>query len=143
MNLFYYIFYRFAHFYRRCGTPSPDLSAHNALCSIQLITILILAMTCRKIFPQIVEWNSIVFYIVILCICPILHTIQWLKCRNMYDKLQIIKIIETINIRYLYNFLKIKITYRYRMYIYISIQILIKWRYIEYEDSIIEKKISI
>ena len=88
MNLFYYIFYRFAHFYRRCGTPSPDLSAHNALCSIQLITILILAMTCRKIFPQIVEWNSIVFYIIILCICPILHTIQWLKCRNMYDKLQ-------------------------------------------------------
>ena len=88
MNLFYYIFYRFAHFYRRLGTPSPDLSAHNALCIIQLITILILAMTCRKIFPQIVEWNSIVFYIVILCICPILHTIQWLKCRNMYDKLQ-------------------------------------------------------
>ena len=88
MNLFYYIFYRFAHFYRRLGTPSPDLSAHNALCIIQLITILILAMTCRKIFPQIVEWNSIVFYIIILCICPILHTIQWLKCRNMYDKLQ-------------------------------------------------------
>ena len=88
MNLFYYIFYRFAHFYRRFGTPSPDLSAHNALCFIQLITIFLLAMTCRKIFPQIVEWNSIVFYIVILCICPILHTIQWLKCRNMYDKLQ-------------------------------------------------------
>ena len=88
MKLFYYIFYRCAHFYSRLGTPSPDLSAHNALCIIQLITILILAMTCRKIFPQIVEWNSIVFYIVILCICPILHTIQWLKCRNMYDKLQ-------------------------------------------------------
>ena len=63
--------------------------------------------------------------------------------KNVYDKLQIIKIIQTINIRYLYNLLKIKITYRNRMYIYISIQILIKWRYIEYEDSIIEKKISI
>ena len=61
----------------------------------------------------------------------------------MYDKIQIIKIIETINIRYLYNLLKIKIIYRNRMYIYISIQIFIKWRYIEYEDSIIEKKISI
>ncbi len=61
----------------------------------------------------------------------------------MYDKIQIIKIIQTINIRYLYNLLKIKIIYRNRMYIYISIQILIKWRYIEYEDSIIEKKISI
>ena len=61
----------------------------------------------------------------------------------MYDKIQIIKIIQTINIRYLYNLLKIKIIYRNRMYIYISIQIFIKWRYIEYEDSIIEKKISI
>lgn len=61
----------------------------------------------------------------------------------MYDKIQIIKIIQTINIRYLYNLLKIKIIYRNRMYIYISIQILLKWRYIEYEDSIIEKKISI
>lgn len=61
----------------------------------------------------------------------------------MYDKIQIIKIIQTINIRYMYNLLKIKIIYRNRMYIYISIQILIKWRYIEYEDSIIEKKISI
>ena len=45
--------------------------------------------------------------------------------------------------KYLYNLLKIKIIYRNRMYIYISIQIFIKWRYIEYEDSIIEKKISI
>ena len=61
----------------------------------------------------------------------------------MYDKIQIIKIIQTINIRYLYNLLKIKIIYRDRKYFYISIQILIKWRYIEYEDSIIEKKISI
>lgn len=61
----------------------------------------------------------------------------------MYDKIQIIKTIQTINIRYMYNLLKIKIIYRNRMYIYISIQILIKWRYIEYEDSIIEKKISI
>ena len=61
----------------------------------------------------------------------------------MYDKIHIIKIIQTINIRYLYNLLKIKIIYRNRMYIYISIQILIKWRYIEYEDSIIEKKIPI
>ena len=61
----------------------------------------------------------------------------------MYDKIQIIKIIQTFNIRYLYNLLKIKIIYRNRMYIYISIQILIKWRYIEYEDSIIEKKIPI
>ena len=61
----------------------------------------------------------------------------------MYDKIQIITIIKTINIRYLYNLLKIKIIYRNRMYIYISIQILIKWRYIEYKDSIIEKKISI
>ena len=88
MNLFYYIFYRFAHFYRRFGTPSPDLSAHNALCFIQLITIFLLAMTCRKIFPQIVGRDSLWFGIIILCICPILHTIQWLKCRNMYDKLQ-------------------------------------------------------
>ena len=61
----------------------------------------------------------------------------------MYDKIQIIKTIQTINIRYMYNLLKIKIIYRNRMYIYISIRILIKWRYIEYEDSIIEKKISI
>ena len=61
----------------------------------------------------------------------------------MYDKIQIIKTIQTINIRYMYNLLKIKIIYRNRMYIYISIQILIKWRYIEYEDSIIEKKIPI
>ena len=61
----------------------------------------------------------------------------------MYDKIQIIKNIQTINIRYMYNLLKIKIIYRNRMYIYILIQILIKWRYIEYEDSIIEKKISI
>ena len=61
----------------------------------------------------------------------------------MYDKIQIIKTIQTSNIRYMYNLLKIKIIYRNRMYIYISIQILIKWRYIEYEDSIIEKKISI
>ena len=61
----------------------------------------------------------------------------------MFDKIQIIKNIQTINIRYMYNLLKIKIIYRNRMYIYISIQILIKWRYIEYEDSIIEKKISI
>ena len=61
----------------------------------------------------------------------------------MFDKIQIIKNIQTINIRYMYNLLKIIIIYRNRMYIYISIQILIKWRYIEYEDSIIEKKISI
>ena len=61
----------------------------------------------------------------------------------MYDEIQIIKNIQTINIRYMYNLLKIKIKYRNRMYIYISIQIFIKWRYIEYEDSIIEKKISI
>ena len=61
----------------------------------------------------------------------------------MYDEIQIIKNIQTINIRYMYNFLKIKIIYQNRMYIYISIQIFIKWRYIEYEDSIIEKKISI
>ena len=61
----------------------------------------------------------------------------------MYDKIQIIKIIKNINMKYLYNLLEIKIIYRNRMYIYISIQILIKWRYIEYEDSIIEKKISI
>lgn len=61
----------------------------------------------------------------------------------MYDKIQIIKNIQINNIRYKYNLLKIKIIYRNRMYIYISIQILIKWRYIEYEDSIIEKKISI
>ena len=61
----------------------------------------------------------------------------------MYDKIQINKTIHKTNIRYLYNLLKIKIIYRNRMYIYISIQILIKWRYIEYEDSIIEKKISI
>lgn len=88
MNLFYYIFYRFAHCYRRLGILSPDLSAHNALCIIQLITILMLAFTCRKIFPQIVGRNSLLFDIIILCICPILHTIQWLKCRNMYDKLQ-------------------------------------------------------
>ena len=54
----------------------------------------------------------------------------------MCDKIQIIKNIQTINIRYMYNLLKIKIIYRNRMYIYISIQILIKWRYIEYEDSI-------
>ena len=62
---------------------------------------------------------------------------------NEIEKIQIIKNIQTINIRYMYNLLKIKIIYRNRMYIYISIQILIKWRYIEYEDSIIEKKISI
>ena len=61
----------------------------------------------------------------------------------MYDETQIIKNIQIINIRYIYFLLKIKIIYRNRMYIYISIQILIKWRYIEYEDSIIEKKISI
>ena len=61
----------------------------------------------------------------------------------MYDETQIIKNIQIINIRYMYNLLKIKIIYRNRMYIYISIQMLIKWRYIEYEDSIIEKKISI
>ena len=61
----------------------------------------------------------------------------------MYDKIQIIKNIQINNIRYKYNLLKIKIIYRNRMYIYISIQILIKWRYIEYEDSIIEKKIPI
>ena len=61
----------------------------------------------------------------------------------MFDKIQIIKNIQTINIRYMYNLLKIKIIYRKRMYIYISIRILIKWRYIEYEDSIIEKKIPI
>ena len=61
----------------------------------------------------------------------------------MYDEIKIIKNIQTINIRYMYNLLKIKIIYRNRMYIYISIQIFIKWRYIEYEDSIIEKKISI
>ena len=61
----------------------------------------------------------------------------------MYDKIQIIKNIQINNIRYKYNLLKIEIIYRNRMYIYISIQILIKWRYIEYEDSIIEKKISI
>ena len=61
----------------------------------------------------------------------------------MYDEIQIIKNIQTINIRYMYNLLKIIIIYRNRMYIYISIRILIKWRYIEYEDSIIEKKISI
>ena len=61
----------------------------------------------------------------------------------MYDKIQINKIIQNTNIIYLYNLLKIKIIYRDRKYIYISIQILIKWRYIEYEDSIIEKKISI
>lgn len=61
----------------------------------------------------------------------------------MYDKVQIIKTKQIINMRYIYNLLKIKIIYRNRMYIYISIQILIKWRYIEYEDSIIEKKISI
>ena len=61
----------------------------------------------------------------------------------MYDKIQINKNIQNIKIRHLYNLLKIKIIYRNRMYIYISIQILIKWRYIEYEDSIIEKKISI
>lgn len=61
----------------------------------------------------------------------------------MINNIQIIKNIQTINIRYMYNLLKIKIIYRNRMYIYISIQILIKWRYIEYEDSIIEKKISI
>ena len=61
----------------------------------------------------------------------------------MYDKIQIIKNIQINNIRYKYNLLKIKIIYRNRMYIYISIRILIKWRYIEYEDSIIEKKISI
>lgn len=61
----------------------------------------------------------------------------------MYDKVQIIKTKQIINMRYIYNLLKIKIIYRNRMYIYISIQILIKWRYIKYEDSIIEKKISI
>ena len=61
----------------------------------------------------------------------------------MYDETQIIKNIQIINIRYMYNLLKIKIIYRNRMYIYISIQMLIKWRYIEYEDSIIEKKIPI
>lgn len=61
----------------------------------------------------------------------------------MINNIQIIKNIQTINIRYMYNLLKIKIIYRNRMYIYISIQILIEWRYIEYEDSIIEKKISI
>ena len=61
----------------------------------------------------------------------------------MYDKIQINKNIQNIKIRHLYNILKIKIIYRNRMYIYISIQIFIKWRYIEYEDSIIEKKISI
>lgn len=61
----------------------------------------------------------------------------------MYNITQIIKNIQTINIRYMYNLLKIKIIYRNRMYIYISIQILLKWRYIKYEDSIIEKKISI
>ena len=61
----------------------------------------------------------------------------------MYDKIQIIKNIQINNIRYKYNLLKIKIIYRNRMYIYISIQLFIKWRYIEYEDSIIEKKISI
>ena len=61
----------------------------------------------------------------------------------MYDKIQINKNIQNIKIRHLYNILKIEIIYRNRMYIYISIQILIKWRYIEYEDSIIEKKISI
>lgn len=68
---------------------------------------------------------------------------QIYEYKNMYDKTQIIKNIQIINIRYMYNLLKIKIIYRNRMYIYISIQILIKWRYIEYEDSIIEKKISI
>ena len=72
-------------------------------------------------------------------------TENFLKSINIDDDSfkKIIKIIQTINIRYLYNLLKIKIIYRNRMYIYISIQILIKWRYIEYEDSIIEKKISI
>ena len=44
----------------------------------------------------------------------------------MIDKIQIIKNIQTINIRYMYNLLKIKIIYRNRMYIYISIQIFIK-----------------
>ena len=61
----------------------------------------------------------------------------------MFDKIQIIKNIQTINIRYMYNVLKRKIVCGNRLYIFISLQILIKWSYIVYVDSIIEKKIPI
>ncbi len=64
MNLFYYIFYRFAHFYRRCGTLSPDLSAYNVLYVIQILTVATLFVACRKVCLQIfegIDYDVIIF----------------------------------------------------------------------------------
>ena len=52
MNLFYYIYYRLAHFYRRCGTPSPDLSAYNVLYVIQILTV---AIWTLNFYYQIIQ----------------------------------------------------------------------------------------
>ena len=86
-NLFYYIYYRLAHFYRRCGTPSPDLSAYSVLCVIQILTVAILFVACRKVCLQIFE--GIDYDVIIFCsLCVMLYAIQWPKFRFVYDKLQ-------------------------------------------------------
>ncbi len=44
MNLFYYIYYRLAHFYRRHHDSEPSSSAYCALCAIQSMTIAVLCV---------------------------------------------------------------------------------------------------
>ncbi len=86
-NLFYYIYYRLAHFYRRCGTPSPDISAYNVLYVIQILTVATLFVACRKVCFQIFE--RIDYDVIIFCfLCVMLYAIQWPKFRSVYDKLQ-------------------------------------------------------
>lgn len=86
-RLFCYIFYRFAHCYRRLGILSPDLSAYNVLYVIQILTVAILFVACRKVCLQIFE--GIDYDVVIFCsLCLMLYAIQWPKFRFVYDNLE-------------------------------------------------------
>ena len=89
MNLFYYMYYRLEHFYRRYHDSEPSSSAYCALCAIQSMTIAVLCVIYATIYPQtqIIDWILSHSGIVLLCQLGI-FLIQYTKFRNIDKTLE-------------------------------------------------------
>ena len=89
VNLFYYIYYRLAHFYRRYNQPNPSFVAYCALCVIQILTLGLLFAIYYKIHPQtkILVWILSHKGIVILCQFGV-FLMQYTKFRNIDKTLE-------------------------------------------------------
>lgn len=90
MVVFYYMYYRLVHFYKRHHEANPLFSAYCALFIIQILTFFLICNILQIIFPAIytiISWLAFhIYYWVILVM--LIFILQWRKYRSMYRILQ-------------------------------------------------------